>query len=1184
MYIEDIIIDGFKSYANRTVVESLDPTFNAITGLNGSGKSNILEAICFVLGISNLSQVRVSNLVELVYKQGQAGVSKASVTITFNNSYKEGSPVGYEQYDKITVTRQVAIGGRNKYLINGHNAQLNRVQNLFHSVQLNINNPHFLIMQGRITKVLNMKPPEILAMIEEAAGTRMFEMKKIAALNTIEKKQKKVDEIKKILEEEITPTLETLRKERSDYMTWTNSLNQCERLNRFTIAYDLVKNEESVKNASTQLAQLNKELEESHQAKADAEKELQKLKAQIKKLMEKKDLNNQLSKMEKQEEELSLELVKHQSSFKHQKELLDKESSMVKNLLLNKEEIDQSIKEKTKSKEILEKKIENIVQENNQLNQELKSMQKKFLDMQAGITDGDTENGSFTEQMMEYKREVVNAQSELKQAEIRIKHINNELQAKKKLVNQEASDHKKMQSEFTVVEKELKKLQQQMDQLKFDPSRDQELLKKKKELDPVVGQLREEVGIMSAKLSGAEFIYTDPSKDFDKSKVRGVVANLITLRDPNTLTALEICAGGKLYNVVIEDEATGKALLAKGNLQKRFTFLPLNRIDGRTIESSKVKQAEKLVGKENIQPAISLVEYDKSLENAMNFVFGTTFIAKDKSHAQKVAFDPNVKTKTISLEGDEYNPSGSLTGGSTSNRDSLLSRIQKLNESNSKLKKMHSELEKVNLELANSKSSSDQYKKLHHELELKQHEFRLINDRLKLNPQHQLLENIKEMEQSIQNDTELIRKSKEKEKEFSEKTRKLEEQANNFQSNRDKFLKNMEKKLAQTKEEVAKSNKIVQQESQGIMQIQMELEQLEIELKQIQKQIDKGNDGLVSKLQKELKEQESLMEETRERYQELKDSLEEKRQAIQSQNQAFSEMTTKQEDLQKQMIDLDVTIKQLDHKKTRFHKDQEDISKQIESDLKKYQWIKTERHQFGKEHGDYDFKNQNPQKVRKQLIELTNEIERLSKTINKKVMTMYEKAEQEYQELMSKKEIVENDKLKIENVIAELDEKKNESLKQTWVKVNQDFGSIFSTLLPGTSAKLEPPEGKTVLDGLEVRVAFGDHWKESLTELSGGQKSLLALSLILSLLLFKPAPMYILDEIDAALDLSHTQNIGMMLKKHFTTSQFIVVSLKEGMFNNANVLFETKFVDGVSKVTRRALKDTRKQQASKSTK
>jgi structural maintenance of chromosome 2 len=114
MYIHEIIVEGFKSYAQRTVIAGFDPHFNAITGLNGSGKSNILDSICFVLGISNLSQVRVGNLQELVYKQGQAGVTKASVSIVFNNEDPSKSPIGYEQHRQITVTRQIVIGGRNK--------------------------------------------------------------------------------------------------------------------------------------------------------------------------------------------------------------------------------------------------------------------------------------------------------------------------------------------------------------------------------------------------------------------------------------------------------------------------------------------------------------------------------------------------------------------------------------------------------------------------------------------------------------------------------------------------------------------------------------------------------------------------------------------------------------------------------------------------------------------------------------------------------------------------------------------------------------------------------------------------------------------------------------------------------------------------------------------------------------
>ncbi|KAF4698812.1 Structural maintenance of chromosomes protein 2, partial [Perkinsus olseni] len=153
-----------------------------------------------------------------------------------------------------------------------------------------------------------------------------------------------------------------------------------------------------------------------------------------------------------------------------------------------------------------------------------------------------------------------------------------------------------------------------------------------------------------------------------------------------------------------------------------------------------------------------------------------------------------------------------------------------------------------------------------------------------------------------------------------------------------------------------------------------------------------------------------------------------------------------------------------------------------------------------------------------------------------------------------------------------LDDRKSEELTRTVHQVNKWFGGIFRSLLPNVNAKLSPPQGMTQLEGLELKVQLGSVWKESLSELSGGQKSLLALSLVLALLKFNPAPMYILDEVDAALDVSHTTNIGRMIKEYFPQAQFIIVSLKDGMFNNANVLFRTRFVDGTSAVSRTELR------------
>ena len=162
--------------------------------------------------------MRAENLNALIYKSGQAGVTKATVTLIWDNTDAGQSPHGYESHAQITVTRQIVLGGRSKYMINGTTAQLQRVMNLYHSVQLNVNNPHFLIMQGRIAKVINMKPVEVLGMIEEAAGTRMFQNKKENAQKTIQKKEVKVAEIDRVISQDIKPKLEKHKSERVQFV------------------------------------------------------------------------------------------------------------------------------------------------------------------------------------------------------------------------------------------------------------------------------------------------------------------------------------------------------------------------------------------------------------------------------------------------------------------------------------------------------------------------------------------------------------------------------------------------------------------------------------------------------------------------------------------------------------------------------------------------------------------------------------------------------------------------------------------------------------------------------------------------------------------------------------------------------------------------------------------------------
>jgi structural maintenance of chromosome 2 len=219
------------------------------------------------------------------------------------------------------------VGGRNKYLINGKLAQPSQVQNLFHSVQLNINNPHFLIMQGRITKVLNMKPPEILSMLEEAAGTRMYETKKESALKTLEKKQTKVDEINKLLDQEILPALEKLRKERTQYMQWANGNAELDRLKRFCIAYEYVQAERIKDNAVCEVEQVKARIAEIDDNTGKAQAEIQEMETKISKLTAEKEasMGTEVKSLSEKVDALSQDLVREVSVLNNKEDTLKSE-------------------------------------------------------------------------------------------------------------------------------------------------------------------------------------------------------------------------------------------------------------------------------------------------------------------------------------------------------------------------------------------------------------------------------------------------------------------------------------------------------------------------------------------------------------------------------------------------------------------------------------------------------------------------------------------------------------------------------------------------------------------------------------------------------------------------------------------------------------------------------------------
>ncbi|XP_070563660.1 structural maintenance of chromosomes protein 2-like [Ptychodera flava] len=1170
MWIKEIVIDGFKSYAQRTEVKGFDPLFNAITGLNGSGKSNILDSICFLLGITNLQQVRASNLQELVYKGGQSGITKATVTITFDNVDKKQSPVGYDGYDEITVTRQVVIGGRNKYLINGSNAQNARVQDLFRSVQLNINNPHFLIMQGRITKVLNMKPPEILAMIEEAAGTSMYEQKKASAQKTIEKKDFKLKEINNILAEEITPTLKKLKDERSSYLEFQKVQRELDHLSKLHIAYQFLCADETSKQSAEEMEHMAQAMNKLRDKLKEIDDKIVELTTAIRELEKKRDAEagGAMDKLEAELTEVQKKDAKAQAALDHKKESLKTEKKKKKDLEKNYKEDQAALKSKEKEVEKINSSFTKLQDNSKEDAEAVTAAQKHFHAVSAGLSSNDDgEDKTLADQLMDAKNLICEAETQTKQAQMKLKVSQTDIKKKQAELKKTEKEYQKDQSAFQAVQKNKEKLEAEMKKLNFEEGKDKELANRRKQLTEEVSKLRNQVDTLEAKYPNLQFEYKDPEKNFDRSKVKGLVAQLINVKDINTAAALEAAAGGKLYNVVVDNEVTVKKLLQKGQLKRRYTFIPLNKITSKTISPDVVKRAESLVGKENVNTALSLIDYDKEVKAAMEYSFGTTLVCDGLQNAKKVCFDPKVMTRTVTLGGDQYDPSGVLSGGASTKSAPVLATLNKLKEAKDQLNQKEQELAAIIKELDSIKKDAEKYQQVKTQYDLKAHEVSLLEARLKQSTHHQQLEEINTLQQGIDEQETIMKEAKDTEKKMAEKVKNLEAKIKDAKSVREKELKAAEDQLKKAKKKAEESTKRMKEKQQEVDALKLEAEELTRELTNYEDQM-KAVDEAIAGYEQQVQQLSEAAAENQQAVKAAQAELNKQREKLKECDKAINDKATELQTLKDEDNETQLQMKETEHKIAKHNKDSKDAARMVEHMLEKYEWIAVERQFFGQPNTAYDFKANDPKEAGRRLQKLQETRDKLAKNVNQRAMNMLSKAEEKYNDLMKKKQIVENDKKKILATIIELDEKKSQALRKAWEQVNKDFGSIFSTLLPGTNAKLAPPEGQSVLDGLEVKVAFGDVWKESLTELSGGQRSLVALSLILSLLLFKPAPLYILDEVDAALDLSHTQNIGQMLRTHFKHSQFIVVSLKDGMFNNANVLFKTKFVDGVSTVTR----------------
>lgn len=227
-----------------------------------------------------------------------------------------------------------------------------------------------------------------------------------------------------------------------------------------------------------------------------------------------------------------------------------------------------------------------------------------------------------------------------------------------------------------------------------------------------------------------DFQYTDPEPNFDRRRVKGMLGTLLRVRDNKNMLALSTAAGGSLYSMVTDTPETGKLVIQRGNLQSRVTIIPLSKVSSRSLDPQRVRAAEQLVGAANVAPALSLIEYAPELDPAMKFAFGGTFVCKDINIAKKVAYNPNVMCRCVTLDGDVVSPDGTLSGGSAPKGGAVLLEIAQINQLRDRMAEAENELRQIGQQLVRVEGVANRFGQLKEQMNLMQYELEAANKRL----------------------------------------------------------------------------------------------------------------------------------------------------------------------------------------------------------------------------------------------------------------------------------------------------------------------------------------------------------------------------------------------------------------------------------------------------------------------
>ncbi|WJX64369.1 Structural maintenance of chromosomes protein 3, variant 2 [Trifolium repens] len=1169
MFIKQVVIEGFKSYREQIATEDFSPKVNCVVGANGSGKTNFFHAIRFVL--SDLFQnLRNEDRQALLHEGAGHSVLSAFVEIVFDNSDNR-IPVDKEE---VHLRRTIGLK-KDEYFLDGKHITKTEVMNLLESAGFSRSNPYYVVQQGKIASLTLMKDSERLDLLKEIGGTRVYEERRresnkrkqiIQVVHYLDERLKELDEEKEELRK-----YQQLDKQRKslEYAIFNKEVQDAQlKLTEIEAARTRVSEisakkynevldaQEKSKDLENRLKDITKEHQNFIKEKEVIEKQrATALKKHTELELDVKDLQEKISGNIHAKKDAAKHLKILENEIQDSMNELDKISPLYDDLVQKEKDITKRIMEREKKLSILYQKQGRATQFSSKAARD-KWLQKEIDDLERVLSSNTTQEKKLMEEIKRLNNEMHGCDENINSRRTNITTLESQIAKSREGFNDYKVRRDKLHDKRKSLWNQENELTAEIDKLRA------EVEKAEKSLDHAIpGDVRR--GLNSVRKI---------CKTQNISGVHGPIIELLNC-DEKFFTAVEVTAGNSLFHVVVENDDKSTEIIKHLNRQKggRVTFIPLNRVNAPRVTYPQSS---------DVIPLLKKLNFRHEYTPAFSQVFARTVICKNLDVASKVARTNGLDC--ITLEGDQVSKKGSMTGGFYDHRrsrlkfmniikqnaDSIHIKEKQLEKIDQMINELVTEQQKVDAQCAHNKSEIEELKR----------------DIANSNKQKPLFSKaLAKKEKSlvdVQTQIEQLKASI-----AMKKTEMGTELIDHLTPEEKKLLSDLNPEIKDLKEKLVacKTDRIESEARKAELETNLttNLRRRKQELEAAISSIDADSLVIDAELKRqELSDAKILVDDASNQLTRVSESINNRTRQITKIKDDMNKLKSLESEYERKLEEDAKELEELLNKKNTYSAKEEEYTKKIR--------------ELGPLTSDaFDtYKRRNIRDLQKMLHRCNEQLQQFSH-VNKKALDQYINFTEQREELQKRQAELDAGDEKIKELISVLDQRKDESIERTFKGVARHFREVFSELVQGGHGHLvmmkkkdgdhdddddqdedgpreANPEGRVEkYIGVKVKVSFtGQGETQSMKQLSGGQKTVVALTLIFAIQRCDPAPFYLFDEIDAALDPQYRTAVGNMIRRlaDIANTQFITTTFRPELVKVADKIYGVTHQNRVSRV------------------